>query len=128
MNIEGGGINMKRNSIEISTRRIKLKLLFKNRVVIVADNSATGKTLLANTLVDYAKTHKEYSDISYFNSTTDESGKPLLEALKTMSDRFIIIDRADITLDSEARDYIFFDNLPANINTFSPDLIIEHSF
>jgi hypothetical protein len=97
------------DKIEINTKRVSINLVFYNRLTVVIDKSATGKSLIANTLVDYSKNHESYRNISYIDASHDNTGHSILDSLKMTNNRFIIIDRADILLDKETRDYIFFD-------------------
>lgn len=95
--------------LTIDTKRVNIDLKFQSRLTIVYDKSGMGKSFIANIILDHAKNNVTFKNISYINSDYDIAGNIILNSLKSAKSRFIIIDRADILLDKDTRNFILFD-------------------
>lgn len=79
-------------------------LEFVDRITLVRGDSATGKTCLYQMLEDLRLT-EEYRAIKLFNYKTED----FHEELKKCSNRFIVIDNADLLLNDPDRRFINFE-------------------
>ncbi|SES28768.1 hypothetical protein SAMN04487884_12711 [Butyrivibrio fibrisolvens] len=96
-----------KNEIDFKLPGMKYKyaLKFKGRKTIVSGKSATGKTMLCNTLkeiLDYQGTAaKDYDASNVFVLNTDNKDR-----LREQSKKLIIIDRGELQIDDEIKDFI----------------------
>ena len=83
----------------------KYALKFKGRKTIVSGKSATGKTMLCNTLKEILDYHgtaaKDFDASNIFILNADNK-----EKLSKQSKKLIVIDRGEIQIDDEIRDFI----------------------
>lgn len=106
----GGRRNMKGEqkmiykTIDFSAQPFKYHLNFESRITLVRGDSATGKTYLYQMLEDLKLT-EDYNAIKLFNYKSDN----FHVELQNCRNKFIVIDNADILLDSEDRRFINFE-------------------
>lgn len=83
----------------------KYALKFKGRKTIVSGKSATGKIMLCNTLKEILDYHgtaaKDFDASNIFILNSDNKDK-----LREQTKKLIVIDRGDIQIDDETRDFI----------------------
>lgn len=91
------------DTIKFEAHPFSYFLEFTDRITLVRGDSATGKTYLYRMLEDLRMT-KEYQALKLFNYKTEN----FHEDLKECSNRFIVIDNADLLLHDEDRKFINF--------------------
>lgn len=99
-----GEMQMKYEKIEFNATPFSYQLEFASRITLVRGDSATGKTYLYQLLED-VKFLDEYRDMKLFNYKSDN----FHEELKKCTNKFIVIDNADIMLDDADRRFINFE-------------------
>lgn len=89
---------------EISVGALTYNLEFKDNLTLIMGDSGIGKTLLYNALADKAseRANKEYDLFECFNYRTHN----ILEKLKLLKNKVIIIDNAEAVLDLTSKLYI----------------------
>jgi len=95
--------------VEYSKALYKVSLFLRGPRVLIRGESSSGKSLIANDLKELgvdarrrSDTQNPYYNIYVFDYTTDN----LIYQLKSISNGLIIIDNADVILDSKAITYI----------------------
>ena len=94
------------NNINFSSKKYSLSINFnfKHRIILVADDSGTGKTLAAGILAQASRTKEIQTKVVYINKLIGNID--IISFLKSIKESLIIVDNADLVLDKEARKYI----------------------
>lgn len=89
---------------KISIGNLKITLEFKDNLTLIMSDSGVGKTLLYNAMADRAseKANMEYDIFECFHYRIHN----VLEKIKMLRDKVIIIDNAETILDAESKLYI----------------------
>lgn len=91
-------------NIKFKAEPFSYDLEFDDRIVLVGGDSGTGKTVLYEMLEDLRLTD-EYKAIKLFNYRSDN----FAEAIKQCRQQFIVVDNADILLDTDIKKFINFE-------------------
>ena len=95
-----------KKNIYLDTGKFIFDFKFKEAVTVIIGDSASGKTLFYNKLQARAIA-RGIDTFKFFNYKTDKS--ELRSLLDSYRDKVIIIDNADILLDSSYREKLYYD-------------------
>lgn len=101
---------MDKCSLKLTYRKLEFEIELRKRITIIRGDSATGKSLMVKAIeaMELEKGESEYVVLNYRDSKTGYTN--FVKMLKDLKGKIIVIDNADIVLDTDMRDFISQDH------------------